>query len=105
MRAERSERALYFVVVAFLHSKNCYFFQYFVGTSDTLSVQMACLSAYMYRTNFQMYRQNFEKAFAIAIAPPPPGYASGPKCINSIANINFFDPFSDRGGGGQDYQA
>ena len=27
----------------------CYFFQYFVGTSDTLSVQMTCLSAYMYR--------------------------------------------------------
>ena len=30
---------------------NCYFFQYFVGTSDTLSVQMTCLSAYV------MYRQ------------------------------------------------
>ena len=28
---------------------NCYFFQYFVGTSDTLLVQMTCLSAYMYR--------------------------------------------------------
>ena len=28
---------------------NCHLFQYFVGTSDTLSVQMACLSAYMYR--------------------------------------------------------
>ena len=28
---------------------NCYFFQYFVGTSDALSVQMTCLSAYMYR--------------------------------------------------------
>ena len=27
----------------------CYFFQYFVGTSDTLSVQMTCLSAHMYR--------------------------------------------------------
>ena len=27
----------------------CYFFQYFVGTADTLSVQMTCLSAYMYR--------------------------------------------------------
>ena len=25
------------------------FFQYFVGTSDTLSVQMTCLSAHMYR--------------------------------------------------------
>ena len=28
---------------------NCYFFQYFVGTSDTLSVQVTCLSAYMYQ--------------------------------------------------------
>ena len=31
------------------------FFQYFVGTSDVLSVQMTCLSAYR-------YRQNSEKA-------------------------------------------
>ena len=28
---------------------NWYFFQYFVGTSDTLSVQMTCLLAYMYQ--------------------------------------------------------
>ena len=28
---------------------NCYFFRYFVGTSDALSVQSTCLSAYMYR--------------------------------------------------------
>ena len=31
------------------HIKKCYFFQYFVGTSETLSVQMTYLSAYMYR--------------------------------------------------------
>ena len=35
-----------FGIFTFLH---CYFFQYFVGTADTLSVQMTCLSAYMYR--------------------------------------------------------
>ena len=29
--------------------KNCSFFQYFVGTSETLSVQMTYFSAYMYR--------------------------------------------------------
>ena len=29
------------------HINNCHFFQYFVGTSDILSVQMTCLSAYM----------------------------------------------------------
>ena len=57
---------------------NWYFFQYFVGTSDTLSVQMTCLSAYMHvPTNFQMYRQKSEKALwggggAVAPCPPPP---------------------------------
>ena len=84
---------------------NCYFFQYFVGTSDTctLSVQMTCLSAYMYRqisqctdkfpnvpTNFQMYRQKSEKALLggggnCPPGPPPPpplsGYANAP-CTN-----------------------
>ena len=41
---ERAERASLetFGILTFL---NCYFFQYFVGTSDTLSVQMTCLSA------------------------------------------------------------
>ena len=29
--------------------KNCYLYQYFVGTSETLSVQMTYLSAHMYR--------------------------------------------------------
>ena len=28
---------------------HCYLFEYFVGTADFLSVQMTCLSAYMYR--------------------------------------------------------
>ena len=61
---------------------NCYFFQYFVGTSDTLSVQMTCLSAYYtctdkfpnVPTNFQMYRQKSEKALlgGGGAAPPPP---------------------------------
>ena len=62
---------------------NCYFFQYFVGTSDALSVQMTCLSAYMYRKisnwtdTFQMCRQNSEKSIiggggAVAPCPPPP---------------------------------
>ena len=45
----------------FAHSKNCYFFQYFVGNSDTLSVQITCLSAYMHvLTKFPKYRQNSE---------------------------------------------
>ena len=45
--SERSERS--YNSLAFLQFLNCYFFQYFVGTSDTLSVQMICVSAYMYR--------------------------------------------------------
>ena len=32
---------------------NCYFSQYFVGTSKTLSVQISCLPAYMYRQIFK----------------------------------------------------
>ena len=49
-------------------------------SSDTLSVQMTSLSAYM-------YRQNSQKALWGAIAPcppPPPGYASG---VHSISNV------------------
>ena len=77
---ERAERASLenFGIFTFL---NCYIFQYFVGTSDTLSVQMTCLSAYTCTdkfpnvpTNFQMYRQKSEKALlgGGAIAPPAP---------------------------------
>ena len=38
-------------LITFLHFtfKNCYFFQYFIGISETLSVQMTYLAAYMYR--------------------------------------------------------
>ena len=45
---ERAKRASLenFGIFTFL---NCYFFRYFVGTLDALSVQMTCLSAYMYR--------------------------------------------------------
>ena len=50
MRASGASELRKFGIFTFL---NCYFFQYFVGiyTSDTLSVQMTCLSAYMYRHN------------------------------------------------------
>ena len=45
--------SLNFGIFTFLNS---YFFQYFVGTctSDTLSVQMTCLLAYMYRQIFNV---------------------------------------------------
>ena len=43
---ERTERASLEIFSHFYILK-LYFFQYFVGTSDTLSVQMKCLSAYM----------------------------------------------------------
>ena len=70
---------------------NCYFFQYFVGTSDTLSVQMTCLSAYMYRQISKMYRQiskctdktpkkHYWGAVASPPPPPPSGYANDVLC-------------------------
>ena len=52
----------------FSHKNPWYFFQYFVGTSYTLLVQMTCLSAYMYRQN--------EKHYWGEIAPPPPPLAT-----------------------------
>ena len=72
---ERAERASLenFGIFTFL---NCHFFQYFVGTSHTLSVQMTCLSAYM-------YRQKSEKALLggggggnCPLCPPPPPLAT-----------------------------
>ena len=66
--SERSERASLENVGSFTFL-NCYFFQYLVGTSDTLSVQMTCLSAYM-------YRQKSEKALLGGSCPPPPPLAT-----------------------------
>ena len=45
---ERAERASWANFRIFTYFSN-YFFQYFVGTSDTFSGQMTCLSAYIYR--------------------------------------------------------
>ena len=71
---------------------NCYFFQYFVGTSDTLSVQMTCLSAYMYRQiskctdKFSNVPTKLRKSIigggggSCPPAPPPSGYANA--CIH-----------------------
>ena len=65
-------------------------------TSDTLSVQMTCLSAYMYRqipnvpTNFQMYRQKSEKALlgggggGNCPLCPPSGYANAGGGVPSL---------------------
>ena len=68
----------------------CYFFQYFVGTSDTLSVQMTCLSAHMYRQiskctdKFPNVPTKIRKSIiggggAAAPLPPPSGYANARK--------------------------
>ena len=51
---------------------------YFVGTSDTLSVQMTCLSAYI-------YRQNSEKAL-LGGGGGLSGYANGWQCQGSWYN-------------------
>ena len=50
----------------------CYFFQYFVGTSDTLSVQMTCLSAHMYRQISKCTDKNSKKHYWGGQLPPPP---------------------------------
>ena len=60
---------------------NCYFFQYFVGTSDTLSVQMTCLSAYMYRQISKCTDKTPKKALlgggGEQLPPPAPPPHSG----------------------------
>ena len=48
------------------------FSQYFVGTSDTLSVQVTCLSAYMYRQISKCTEKTPKKHYCGAIAPLPP---------------------------------
>ena len=76
---------------------NCYFFQYFVGTSDILSVQMTCLSSYMYRqisqvpTNFPSTDKfpNVPKKVRkgiIAPLPPPPLWlrANDPRASSNL---------------------
>ena len=57
-------------------SNFCWYFRYFVGTNDMLV-------GLHVPTNFQMYRQNSEKALlgvggggGGGIAPPPSGYAN-----------------------------
>ena len=58
----------------------CYFFQYFVGTSDTLSVQITCLSAHMYRQISKCTDKNPEKSIiggGSCPPAPPSGYANG----------------------------
>ena len=64
------------------HIWNCHFFQYFVGTSDIFSVQMTCLSAYMYRQISKCTEKTPKKKKKSLwgespCPPPPPGYASG----------------------------
>ena len=56
---------------------NCYFFQYFVGTSDTLSVQMTYLSVYMYRQISKCTDKTPKKHYwggggQLPPLPPPP---------------------------------
>ena len=72
---ERAERASLenFGIFTFL---NWYFFQYFVGTSDILSVQMVCLSDNMYRQISKCTDKTLKKHYGGDLPPPPSGYAS-----------------------------
>ena len=72
---ERAERAS----LEYFHIKKCYFFQYFVGTSETSSVQMTYLPGHMYRQIFQCTDKTPKKSLwgggamgAISPQPPPP---------------------------------
>ena len=51
--------------------QKCYFFQYFVGTSDILSVQLICLSANMYRQISKCTDKTPKMHYWGAVAPPP----------------------------------
>ena len=77
---ERSERASLenFGIITFL---NCHFFQFFVGTSHTLSVQMTCLSAHMYRQISKCTDKSPKRRYwgggggQLPPCPPPPPLA------------------------------
>ena len=71
--ASDSEWASLSKIFAFLHSGNCYFFQYFVGTSDTLSVQMQyMLVGFTCTDKISKCTDNTPKKHYWAIAPPAP---------------------------------
>ena len=78
---------------------NCYFFRYFFGTSDALSVQMTCLSAYMYRqiskcTDKSPKRHYWGGGGAPLPPPPPSGYANGTDVItlHAVSVYLIMDP-------------
>ena len=68
-RSERARKFWHFYILKVL-------FQYFVGTSDILSVQIICLSANMYRQISKCTDKTLKKALlgggAVAPLPPPP---------------------------------
>ena len=91
---ERAKRASLdnFGIFTFL---NCYFFQYFVGTSDTLLVQMTCLSAYMYRQITKCTDKcsnvptKLRKSIIGGCPPPPPsGYANGLRSLRADGKLS-----------------
>ena len=59
------------------------FFQYFVGTSYILSVQITCLSAYNVPTKLQ--KRNVEGP--APLPPPPPGYDSDDNSLFDVENV------------------
>ena len=82
-RAQKIFLHFYILKLLFL-SIFCWYFRYFVGTNDMLvGLHVA--------TNFEMYRQNSEKALLggggnrppALPPPPPPGYANGWQCQGS----------------------
>ena len=69
---ERAERASLESFCIFTLKNYCYFFQYFVGTAETLSVLLTYLSAYMYRHISKCTDKTPKKHYWGQLPPPPP---------------------------------
>ena len=70
MRASRASELENLCIFTF---KGCYFFQYFVGTSETLSVQITYSSAYTYRQISKcrpIYTNKTPKSIGGQLPPP-----------------------------------
>ena len=76
------------------HFGNLHFFQYFVGTSDILSVQMICLSANMYRQISKCTDKTPKKHYwgGGAVAAPAPYPPPPPPPLATLVHDPFIHP-------------
>ena len=91
MRARGASELENFGIFTF---QKCYFFQYFVGTSDILSVQLICLSANMYRQISKCTDKTPKKHYwggggSCPPAPPPPPLATLVTAMTSGTSVSI----------------